>query len=442
MTYPLNIQALSAVTKNVIQGSAPYLTFDGGKTKASTTEGLLGITLSDGTTITPATNISTPTDPIVLPNAGETFANVGMFVPTSTNSIELKALIDAPYNYWGDDDGDGEEENGVTATGSLSVSFTDRYNQKVSRSHVLDICGAPYKVVLTSTDGMLITRYGVPNSSTFSGSTVSYFITPKSQPKLCYIKAGFTVIDTGEYAGPADMWSPNKGFIPQSTTPKSYDRNFPTTGANGLYFDLDIGGSGPLTWPTVKNEGITAIMIPNEIGNRVRVTLAGPMASETKKQTAEPSRISKPTLPQTFELVGYDSSGKTVIKYGFVLKKWFVNRGEIRETSSKQETWCASLGYRLIQVKDVTNANCAEIHSSCQGAKPSSIGNYYHRRINGGLFNEWGYMGYYADAGFVTDYAYWTSDVTGADQLTVNSGGGNVDSFKPSITEYGLCTYP
>jgi hypothetical protein len=87
LTYPFNIQALSAVTKNMIQGSAPYLTFDGGKTKASTTEGLLGITLSDGTTITPTTNISTPTDPIVLPNAGETFANVGMFVPTSTNSI-------------------------------------------------------------------------------------------------------------------------------------------------------------------------------------------------------------------------------------------------------------------------------------------------------------------------------------------------------------------
>ena len=44
---------------------------------------------------------------------------------------------------------------------------------------------------------------------------------------------------TGQYAGPANMWDTSKGFITQST----YERNFPTTAANGLFFYLDIAGS-------------------------------------------------------------------------------------------------------------------------------------------------------------------------------------------------------
>ncbi|MCX8676016.1 hypothetical protein J3U16_12025, partial [Gilliamella sp. B3023] len=107
----------SQTTRNAIQGSAPYLTFDGGRTRAVDANGLLGITLSDGTNYTPSTNLSSTT-PIVLPVAGQSFADIRMFVPTDTNSVALSTLIGPPNNYWGDDDGD----SGVTATGSLSLS--------------------------------------------------------------------------------------------------------------------------------------------------------------------------------------------------------------------------------------------------------------------------------------------------------------------------------
>ena len=40
-------QALTAKTRNFINGHAPYLTFDGGYTRATNTDELLGITLSD-----------------------------------------------------------------------------------------------------------------------------------------------------------------------------------------------------------------------------------------------------------------------------------------------------------------------------------------------------------------------------------------------------------
>ncbi|NUF50549.1 hypothetical protein, partial [Gilliamella sp. ESL0250] len=205
LPYSLSSQALTAHTSQVIQGSAPYLTFDGGQTKVTTTDALLFITLPDGTTVTPSTNTSSATNPIRLINESN-LSNIGMLVPPSTNSIGLDALIRAPYNYWGDDDGDGQGTNGVTATGNLSVSFTDKNGSTVSRSDTLDICSAPYKVTLSSTDGNLTTQYGIPNSRNFEGSTVTYYINPNSQPKVCYARPSL-YYGEDEAAGPASIWN-------------------------------------------------------------------------------------------------------------------------------------------------------------------------------------------------------------------------------------------
>nr|WP_143426078.1 hypothetical protein [Gilliamella apicola] len=100
-------------------------------------------------------------------------------------------------------------------------------------------------------------------------------------------------------------------------------------------------------------------MTPNANGTRVRVLLTGPVATDDQIKEANSARIYTPALPKTFELVGYDSSGAAVIKYGFVLQKWFVSRGERSATNSETENWCTSLGYRLPQAKDFTNAVCS-----------------------------------------------------------------------------------
>ncbi|MCX8586063.1 MULTISPECIES: hypothetical protein [unclassified Gilliamella] len=420
----------SQTTRNAIQGSAPYLTFDGGRTRAVDTNGLLGITLSNGIKYTPSTNTSSSSAPIVLPVEGQSFADIRMFVPTDTNSVALSTLIGPPNNYWGDDDGD----SGVTATGSLSLSIVDKNNQSVSRNSVLTICNAPYKVKLSSTNGTLSTRYGFPNRSTFSARSETYYVNPKAAPVVCFARPslGFGL---NEFTGPSSMWAPYDGFIPQSTDPSLYGQNFPTTGLNGLYFDLLISGvSQPLSWSPVSHEGITATM-SNPTATSVRVTLSGPYATESQINSSSPIPISKPTLPQTFELVGRDSNGAPVVKYGFTLKQWFVNRGTNRYSYSNTLSWCSRIGYRVPKVKDLTNTKEYNL-----GATPSSPGSYYMRHIGSGFLAEWGIIGDYSGFdSFIGAYS-WTSDPNGGVMFIVFLNSGWL-SFGYN-DHHGFCTYP
>ncbi|OCG01133.1 hypothetical protein [Gilliamella sp. wkB112] len=451
LPYSVNTQALSATTVQVINGSQPYLTFDGGVTKATDINSLLAIKLSDGTTITPATNTSTVDNPIELPEENQSMADISMLVPpTITDSITLNDLIRAPYNYWGDDDGDGDGANGITASGSLSISITDKENQVVSRNTTLDICQAPYKVVLTSTAGSLTTQYGLPNSSNFTGNSATYYINPKADPVICYVRPHVTALDGGD----PTTWHPKKGYLVQSTTLSSYERNFPTTGMDSLHFDLLISNNtGPLTWPTVTQGGITATMTLNPPVERgynpdgassVRVTLTGPVATEAQSNSNSPNRLSAISLPQTFELVGYDSNHRAVVKYGFVLKQWFVIREEKLANFEVQSSWCASIGnYRIPKIKELTNATCEDPQNpeKCVGVEsgtPSS-GTYLAKyTIGAGFVSEWGRVD--DDLEF-----YWTDHHvpnTTFDHLTVWLGGGLI---QPTYTLYhnrAICVYP
>ena len=463
LPYSLESQALSATTPERIHGTAPYLTFDGGVTKVTKTEDLLGIKLSDGRTFTLQNNSSSPTAPIELPNVGDTLADIEMIVPSSSDSINMNDLV--TQGKWRDDDGQGA--GGVTATGSISLAITDKDGNTINRSDALDICNAPYKVTLSSTGGNLATQYGEPRSSTFSGGTAEYYITLPSPPVICAVRpnlllGGTTGLgwDDQIYAGPANIWDPAKGFLVQSTSPSSYGLNFPTTGSDGLYFDLLIAGvdASQLSWTVTTRGDITAtvswvrphtgtftdpqgstipadIWIRDKSKNVTRVTLHGPKADSAQISSSLPSSLARPSFPQTFELVGRDRSGNEV-KYGFVLKQWFVNRGGQGASLSNQTTWCNSLGYRIPRIRDLTNSNYNNL-----GATPSSSGNNYKRHIGAGFFTEWGYMGYYTDAGFVINY-YWTSDATGSYQFTVDSNYGYVNSDSASYSDYAVCTAP
>ncbi|OTQ54137.1 hypothetical protein B6D06_00300 [Gilliamella apis] len=437
--------ALTTTTTNIIYGSAPYLTFDGGRTRVTNTEALLGISLSDGRTFTPTTNNSSSTNPIVLPVAGQSFADIGMLVPTDTNSIALSSLIGTPYNYWGDDDGDGQGVNGVTATGSLNLSIVDKDNNRVARNEVLTICKAPYKLTLSNGEGRLTTRYGVPNESRFTAGNATYYINPNiSSPAICYARPEIDSYFIAKGLS-ATVWEYPKGFLTQSATPSSYDLNFPTTGANNLYFDLDISGSTQaLSWAPVSHGGITATMT-NSTSTSVRVTLTGPVATRSQWRLGNPGEIDKPSLPQVFELVGRDSSGNAVVKYGFELKQWFVNRGDY-ESWSGVTSWCTNIGYRMPKILELTNGSCMA-NDWCQEAvlaTPSSPDNHARRHIGGGLFSEWGRMGLYEGSNFFNG-CYRTSDKHTLRIERQNYFG--VESYEGSV--WGLldlplevCVYP
>ena len=449
--------ALTVKTTNIIQGSAPYLTFDGGQTRATNTEALLGISLSDGRTFTSTTHASWR-DPIVLPVAGQSFADIGMFVPTDTNFIELSSLIGPPYNYWGDDDGDGQGIDGVTATGGLYLDIFDKDGFRVARNEVLSICEAPHKLVLSNFESRLTTRYGVPNESRFTAGNATYYINPKkeSSPVICYVMPNLSGF--GISVDSADKWYRyGKGFLTQSVTPSSYGSNFPTTGANNLYFDLVIAGTNQaLSWAPVSHGGITATMT-DSTSTSVRVTLTGPVATPSQWSSNNPGEIDRLSLPQVFELVGRDSSGNAVVKYGFELKQWFVSRGEIYYSYLSTKSWCNNIGYRLPTVSDLTNATCQprwdwqsqDVCQGAEGATPSSPDKFSRRHIGGGFFSEWGDMRYYANAHFGYADAYfanghWTQDSVGGNPyrfFVVNSLDGTIynDYTYPN---YGLCVYP
>ena len=440
LSYTQGIQALTAQTSRVIEGSAPYLTFDGGRTKATNTDTFLAIELPDGRRITQSTNTSSVTNPIMLPSGNYTFNDIHTVLPSGATSISLNSLIS--QGKWGDDDGDGQGVRGVTASGSISLAIKDKDGATVSRGDTLSICKAPYKVTLDSTGGSLTTQYGVPNSSRFYGGTVDYYITLPSQPVICSVRpmlyfggSGINFagnVDDSSYAGPSNIWSRDKGFFVQSTSPSSYDLNFPTTGADGLYFDLDIGGldGSQLIW-TVNTGGSLGATV-SRVGSNTRVTLSGPRASSTQINSDNPSPLDVPSLPQTFELVGRDSNGNEV-RYGFVLKQWFVHRGNQEKYYTRQLAWCNRLGYRLSKLRDLTNSNnylCTTPSSSC---------NHYMRYIGAGLFTEWGYMSYYTGAGFAYRH-YLASEVLNGSNFTVFSANGYVGSI--ANTANAVCTTP
>lgn len=143
--------------------------------------------------------------------------------------------------------------------------------------------------------------------------------------------------------------------------------------------------------------------------------LTGPAAKDSQFNSNTPGRVAKPVLPQTFELVGRDSNGNVVVKYGFQLTQWYVNRGDHNYYSYDTTlSWCNNIGYRLPHVKDLTNSICAGPWSSlsCQssvGATPPSNGNNYQRIIAAGFFSEWGYMDYYG-GNQQDNHNYWTID--------------------------------
>jgi hypothetical protein len=421
-----NSEALTARTTNVINGHAPYLTFDGGTTKVTDTEGLLGITI-------PGIGNIKPNDPraasvIEMVNDNVSFNDIGMLVPPNTSTVSLSTLIGPPNNYWGDDDGDGN----ATATGDLTLTILDKDSHSVNRGETLTICKSPYTLKLQSTAGTLRTRYGVPNSSTFSGGTATYQLKSKNAPTVCFAKPG---IMNNPVRSPSNIWNPTKGFLVQSTVLSSYGLNFPTTGANKLYFDLDISGGvnvADLTWNSPTHKDITASVTLN--GNMARVTLTGP----DRSNAATKQKLSS---PETFELIA-SKNGAEVFRYGFVLKQWFVNSGSTSYNASGAQSFCSGMNYQMPRVRDLTNAVCSGANSGPKcigsvGATPSSGNNYYMRHSDAGFFSEWGDTSRYTGAGFTNGVnGYWTSDVAGRSQFNVYSRDGGINNIH---SHYAVC---
>ncbi|OCG57617.1 hypothetical protein A9G41_10705 [Gilliamella sp. Nev5-1] len=160
-----------------------------------------------------------------------------------------------------------------------------------------------------------------------------------------------------------------------------------------------------------------------------------------------PGNIPRPSLPATFELVGQDSHGSAVIKYGFKLKQWFVTRGEYNYYGYFNSlSWCRSIGYQMPRVRDFTNSQCIGVMggSGCEGSvgtTPSSSSNHYQRNINAGFLTEWGNLLNYPGASCTDDH--WTSDATPDserfDRFIVWIGTGEIYRYRSRDSSQTFC---
>ncbi|MDF7670256.1 hypothetical protein PT276_03395 [Orbaceae bacterium ESL0721] len=440
----LPASAAITTTKSTIIGTAPYLTFDGGITKEEDTRKLLSITLSDGRVYSLDNNDSTPTNPIELPVEGQTLADVQMFMPIDKTSITLNELIAEPNNYWGDDDGDGRGAGGITATGTLTMQITDADGGTVKRDDKLNACVAYYKIIFSNNAGMLKTQYGFPNMIAFPAATTTYYIKSKSpkKPYACYAQpnmaysgsnTGANGLSLSKTDGPASEWDKSKGFKPQDINVPS--SNFPTMGAHGLFFNLTIAGDvwQNMSYDKIPSNSVIDIAISSGgSADIAKVLLTGPRYNSNNATIA---------VPTTFTI--YSDKAKTNKIYSFSINRWFI--ATLNSNSIYDANYCVnrySSQYRIPSVREYTNANGDEWTGGLAGQP-----NNYQRRIDGGLFAEWGnmYNSYYTTSDFNSsgNNYNWALEAAKQRQRYVGSHTGTIYSHNPyAYPPFFVCVTP
>lgn len=454
LLYSLSSQALSAQTSNVIQGTLPYLTFDEGATKVRSVEGLLSIKLLNNSYIPPGINsalypnaivdTSSINNPIEMPNTINTFADIRTIVPVVRYpEISLTDLVNLPYEYGRDDDGDSR----ISATGNLTIKWQDNSGKditgdiKANPNMELDFCNAPYQVTLSAAGGNLSTQYGIPKISYFDNSTHTYYINPnRDKAKVCFAQPSLHAQQGDEQK---EYWVRKKGFKVQPFNNPT--NNFPTTGSNKMFFYLLLAGvtpeqviaaNGSTIWGT--GEGVTlqlsvatthgwgSISYP-ERERVLKVELNGPTRHSANKKFS----------PSEFKLYS-DTVGGHLI-YNFKIERWFIPRPGEANGYRNAQNFCNSLGYgyRLPGVEDYTNANRSEIgwNSGIAGRDT----NMYRRALSyrdgnrwvGGFLNEWGVLSN-TDTGYPGSdwdiYDYWAYQMRNWDEwYCVGSAGGNIN---------------
>ncbi|MCO6561283.1 MAG: hypothetical protein J6574_09360 [Gilliamella sp.] len=422
----------SAKTAKEIQGSAPYLTFDGGKTQSWDTDRFLNIELPDGKVLTPKNNPSTKANPIPLPHDGLKLSDIKTLIPLGQSAISMTDLLNN-NGFWADKDGDGD----ITATGNLTIIGRDANGTEMGLDDTFQDCNAPYSVTMQSDNSILSTAYGKPNSTQIAANRATYYLNPpkgactySAKPNLYLSNSRKKNWGGSNYSGPPNQWDDAKGFKRQDlNNPAS---NFPTMGAYGLFFTMDMVdslGSDMTFDKSPATSGIDLTITGN--GSIAKIRLVGPKEGASAAEAAT-------AVPTTFIL--YSDKAKTNKVYSFTIKKWFIARKDYSGSNrsyAQAEQYCNQLGYQIPTVNQLTNANSQYWNQGLAGQ-----GSNYQRRIGGGLLAEWGETYDYANindsypgSNFKSNEVYWTQNTYQGNKLynlLIYSNMGAVD-----IWQYG-----
>lgn len=310
-----------------------------------------------------------------------------------------------------DIDGDGE----MTAE-LINTSFTvlDKDNNVLDPKTTFceNVDKAPMTLKL-SAQLDLSTRYGVTNTT---GYDVIKQYTLSFKPTICSLKPSLIYGD-GKYAGVASVWNAKQGFI--------YDEsktNFPTTGMDGLNYDVKVLGVDVLQAQIDRIYSGTAhidLMFTPVDSQTLNITLRGPTADN----------------PQNFSPNIFTVLIGPVITYHFKITNWFIQNNEQSLTWANANNWCSKLGnnqrYQLPAITQLSNAS--QDVSGNTGIKN------YTRAIGQGFLPEWGSLVSY---GLMSSNYIWSST------LRPNNGGhyydahnviGSISSPVPTFQEGNLC---
>lgn len=304
-----------------------------------------------------------------------------------------------------DIDGDGDM---FTTFISGSVTVLDKNNQPLNPSSTFceNIDNAPMTLQL-SAQLHLSSRYGVPNTTPYN---VNHQYTLAFKPTICYLKPSLIRGDRG-YAG---VWNQEQGFL--------YDKSkttFPTTGMDGLNYDIKLLGANVLKeqinriYSTIGNVYLTLSPVDSQTLN---VKLGGPTANNPK-----------PFQPTLFHIL----IGPVV--YEFNINQWFIHNNDQSLMWAQANNWCNQLGggqrYQLPTVTQLSNGKIAT----------NSVGpaQHYTRAIGEGILAEWGSLVSY---GLMTNGYIWSGTKTPNNgYYDAHNASGSISTPTLTFQEKAMC---
>lgn len=256
---------------------------------------------------------------------------------------------------------------------------------------------APFTLVLKA-DINLSTQYGVPNARLYQ---VSNSLLIPIKPSVCFLKPNLT-FGTEGYAGDINAWNPKHGFI------YNQDKvNFPTTGMDGLNYDVKVLGVNVLDeeinriYSTTAN--VNLILTPVD-SQTVNIKITGPTADNPKTFKANIFNI----------FIG-------PLQYQFKLNNWYILKKDSRLAWQNANQWCNQLGgYQLPTVGQLANGTTDIYVHYAQ--------NHYIREVNGGLLGEWGSLREYEE---INQWGFaWASN-----RYNINITSPNIYYYDVKLTD-------
>jgi hypothetical protein len=351
---------LTANSNHFITGNAPYITFSYDDSEAKNMDDLIWIKQNDTKYDTQSTD--NYSNPIVLSSITK-----AKQITTAFSDGKSVADIVRENHYWIDKDGDIlQKVNGGQVTITVKNQDTGRV---IDMNDIFNPCHV-YQFKLAISDTSITTSHGIPQTSRiYPGSSRNFYV-QSTQPAVCSVLPG-DLKRGGEVTN--DHWSKSNGFKVIDINNPSV--NFPTLGARGLFFYLNV--------PRGIIKDITYIKEPANSGIDIAMRDYSPKLKEIK--LIGPGFGADPAYAATAVATTFKFYAKNQLIYSFKINRWYIAAKDKTRTFVESKDFCQSLSTHNSIYRMLTSAEF-----------DLKMTNPNQRLINNNFYNEWGNSGTYS----------------------------------------------